>query len=255
MSTHGKLPRLTTPPVSAPWFDLGLSQARLGIKHRAIVTFDGPSGTGKTTTATVAAAESPIQFRYTKLRLGARTKEVAESLYLAVHTDRDLPARRSERALLEECTETLRVGNIGLFADEVHRIGLAGMFALANIWDTVLQEEGRAFPLFLAGANVEAAIKKAPELDTRIFLRASFAPLERDEIVPVVQAMDQRFAATPVKRLEQFDRLYAKGNLRRWNHFRDFANDNPALAGTEVSIDEVKEYLVRAGVRLKDGLK
>ncbi len=248
----GPLPHLDGPTVTTPMFDFGHSQAEFGIQLGGIVTFDGPAGTGKTTTATVTAAESKIRFVYTKLRHGARTKETAEALFAALHPHEALRDRTKERQLIADCTDALMAGNVGVIADEVHRIGLPGMLLLCSVWDDVKNQTGRGFPLFLVGCNVHSAIATVEELDTRILARANFHPLAVDDVLPVVQAMNTRCAATPESRLAQVDKLWARGNLRRWRTFMNITNIDPNKANEPVSVDEIKAFLIRQGQTLKN---
>lgn len=248
----GNLPLLDGPPVPTSMFDFGHGQAAYGIRFGAIVTFDGAAGTGKTTTATVAANQSPLRFVYTKLRHGARTKETAEALFAALHPHEPLPEKYAERRLINDCTEALKAGNVGVIADEVHRIGVPGMLLLSNIWDTVKNETGRGFPLFLVGCRVHTAISSVEELDTRVLARVPFHPLSVDEVVPTVQAIDSRCAATPADRLAQVDKLFAHGNLRLWRNFILMVNADPAKASAAVTVDEVKAFLLRQGQTLKN---
>lgn len=248
----GPLPYLDGPTVPTPLFDFGYSQAQFGIQLGGIVTFDGPAGTGKTTTSTVTAAESNIRFVYTKLRHGARTRETAEALFTALHPHEALGERSKERQLIQDSAEALMAGNVGVIADEVHRIGIPGMLLLSSVWDTVKNKNGRGFPLFLVGCNVHTAIATVEELDTRILARANFRPLALDDVLPVVQAMNTRCAATPLPRLAQVDKLWARGNLRRWRTFMQITNIDPNKANEPISVDEIKAFLIRQGQTLKN---
>jgi hypothetical protein len=248
----GTLPLLDGPAVRTPLFDFGRDQADFGVALGGIVTFDGPSGTGKTTTTTVAATESRIRFVYTKLRHGARTKETAEALFTALHPHESL-GRRKERELISDCADALMPGNVGVIADEVHRIGLPGMLLLCSVWDSVKNETGRGFPLFLVGCKVHSAIATVEELDTRVLTRANFHPLPTEDVLPVVQAMSDRCAATPVGRLEQVDKLWARGNLRKWRTFISLTSLDATKAEDPVTVEEIRAFLLRQGQTLKNG--
>ena len=248
----GSLPYLDGPAVSTPWFDLGSGQAINAIRLRGIATFSGDSGTGKTTTAVVAAERSPLRFVYTKLKNKAGTKDVAEALYRALHPHHDLKAATRERKMVNDCTATLMAGNTGVIADEVHRIGVPGMLLLSEIWDSVQQSTGVGFPLFLVGVDVNAAIASAPELSTRICARANFHPLAEQPLLDTLKSMNSRCAATPDARLLQFDRVWSKGNLRQWRKLMTFLTLNPQPDDAEISVAEIKGFLVNQGQTLKN---
>ena len=241
------LPKLDGEPVRTRWFDLGKSQAQVAIRLRGITTFDGPSGTGKTTTAVSLARESPMRFAYLQLRHRAGTNEVAEAIYQALHNGHRLGSRASKRHYIDESTDSLCSGRIGLIADEVHYIGVPGMILLAQMWESVRMYTGQGFPLFLIGSEVNGAISSAPELDTRVIARASFHFLEGDDLLAAINTMDSRCAATPDQRLLDIDKACCRGRLRLWRTFIRIVNLNPATAATEISRDEARAFLLTQG--------
>lgn len=245
----GRLPVQPFEPVSTPWFDIGKDQALMAVQDRAIATFSGMSGTGKTTTAVYLARTTPIRFVYMKLKHRAGTKDVATALFKALHPGQTLRGRVSESDYVDECTDTLLAGNIGVIADEVHYIGIPGMLLLAQIWESVNCYMGEGFPLFLVGAEVNEAVAIAPELATRVGPRATFYPLDGDDLLTALRALDPRCAATPDKRLEQVDRLFCHGLLRHWSDFIKVMNRNPAKAGDEITAAEIRGFLTSRGVR------
>jgi len=249
----GSLPILDGEPVSTPWYDLGRSQATTAVLLRGIATFSGKSGTGKTTTAVSQAQAAPMRFVYMQLRHRAGTRDVAQSLYESLHPQDDEGMTRTrEREFIRGCTDTLLAGNIGVVADEVHYIGVPGMILLAQIWESVRMATGKGFPLFLVGSKVNAAIASAPELDTRVAARANFYPLRSPDLLKAVKAMDARCQATPDDRLLQVDRLWGRGRLRYWRTFMATVNLDPAKAGREITVTEIKGFLVNQGRTLKE---
>ena len=248
-SVAGRLPVQNFEPVSTPWFDLGKDQALLAVQDKSIATFSGMSGTGKTTTAVYLARPTPTRFVYMKLKHRAGTKDVATALFKALHPGQRLAGRVNESDYIDECTDTLLEGNLGVIADEVHYIGVPGMLLLAQVWESIHCFTGQGFPLFLVGAEVNEAVAVAPELATRVGPRATFYPLDGDDLMGTLHAMDARCAATPNKRLEQVDRLFCKGLLRHWQEFIRAMNRNSASAGTEISASEAKAFLISRGVR------
>lgn len=241
------LPKLDGEPVSTRWFDLGRSQAQVAIRLRGITTFDGASGTGKTTTAVSLARESPMRFVYLQLRHRAGTNEVAEAVYQALHNGHRLGTRASKRHYIEESTDSLCSGRLGLIADEVHYIGVPGMILFAQMWESVRMYTGEGFPLFLIGSEVNAAISSAPELDTRVIARASFHFLEGEDLLAAINTMDSRCAATPDRRLLDVDKACCRGRLRLWRTFMRIVNLNPATAGTEITREEARAFLLTQG--------
>lgn len=247
----GGLPILDAAPVSTPWFDRGKVQAATAVKLGGIATFSGESGTGKTTTAVSHAKTSPMRFVYMQLRHRAGTRDVAEALHKALLPNQSRTPRMRERLFIEECADTLMTGNLGVIADEVHYIGVPGMILLAQIWESVRMTTGQGFPLFLVGSEVNGAIASAPELDTRVAARANFYPLHGQVLLDTVKAMDGRCAATPDERLKQVNKLWGRGYLRYWRTFVRTVNLDPSRAGTEITVEEVKGFLVNQGRTLK----
>lgn len=239
----GGLPRLTVSPVSTPCFDIGCDAATLACRMRSIMTFSGPSGTGKTTTAVAAAKNLPMRFVYVKLRHRAGTKEVATAIHAALHPGQPLRGRVRESDYVDSCEDALSLGTIGIIADEVHYIGVPGLIMLAQLWQSVQDSTGTGFPMLLVGSGVHAAAGAAPELATRLTGGVDFGPLEGEELLDVLGRIDERCAATNPKLLQKVNKVYARGLLRFWSTFIKMMNMDPTHAGQPITPDEIRGFL------------
>ena len=249
-ATIGALPKLTIQPVSTPSFDTGCYTATMAYRMRSIVTFNGPSGTGKTTTAVSAVKDLPMRFVYVKLRHRAGTKEVATAIYAAMHPGQPLRGRVREGDYIDACVDTLSLGTIGVIADEVHYAGVPGLIMLAQLWESVHNLTGSGFPMLLVGSDVNAAAGAAPELATRLTGGVNFGPLEDDDLIEVLNAIDERCAATNPKLLRKVNKVYARGLLRYWANFIKVMNMDPATAGQPITPDEIRGFLAMQGTSL-----
>lgn len=246
-SRNGALPRLTVTPVSTPFFDVGTYAATLAYRMRAIVTFNGPSGTGKTTTAVAAAQDLPMRFVYVKLRHKAGTKEVATSIHNALHPGQPLKGRVREADYVDSCVDTLSMGTIGVVADEVHYAGVPGLILLAQLWESVHNFTGSGFPMLLVGSDVDAAASAAPELQTRLAGSVDFGPLEDEELFEVLARIDERCAATDPSLLNKVNQVYARGLLRFWMNFVKMMNQHESKTGTPITPGEIRAFLAMQG--------
>lgn len=117
-----------------------------------ITCFDGPAGTGKTTACSYAAAESRRTWRYCILPLRTNPKNLTAKVYEAVF---QRSARGTERQMTNMLVDRLCEGGIGLIADEIHHVGLAGAQQLRYLWDQAARQSA-PFPMLLVGATYGA---------------------------------------------------------------------------------------------------
>lgn len=246
----GALPRLPVTPVSTTCFDTGCYTATMAYRMRSIVTFNGPSGTGKTVTAVSAVKDLPMRFIYVKLRHRAGTKEVATAIHAVLHPTDRLGVRVREADYIDACVDALSMGTIGIIADEVHYIGVPGLIMLAQLWESVQNETGTGFPMLLVGSDVNAAASAAPELATRLTGSVNFGPLEDEELLDVLATIDERCAATKPTLLRKVNKVYARGLLRYWSTFIKVMNMDPAQSGKPISPDEIRGFLAMQGTGL-----
>lgn len=158
----GRLPRLPVTPVSTPCFDTGCYVATMAYRTKSIVTFNGPSGTGKTITAVSAVKDLPMRFIYAKLRHRAGTKEVATAIHAALHPDQRLIGRVREADYIDSCVDALSLGTIGIIADEVHYVGVPGLIMLAQLWESVQKPNRKRIPHVARWLRRERCSKRGP---------------------------------------------------------------------------------------------
>lgn len=195
-----------------------LRRARLAFRimdsENDISCFDGPAGTGKTTAASVAAAQSNRAWRYCTLPLRGNPREITATIYEAV-TGR--AARGTEREMRAALIERLSDGTIGIIADEVHHVGLPGAQQLRHLWDAcgVL---GRPFPLLLVGCGVRVELARAEEVRTRVARWVDFDLVtEPEDVVALATALHPRLAATSEKVLVGINERVARRSIRTWS--------------------------------------
>lgn len=189
-----------------------------------ISCFDGPAGTGKTTAASVAAAQSSRTWRYCTLPLRGIPREITATIYEAV-TSR--AARGTEREMRAALIDRLSDGTIGIIADEVHHVGLPGAQQLRHLWDgcNVL---GRPFPLLLVGCGVREELAKAEEVRTRIARWVDFDLItDPDDVTTLASALHPRFAATDPKILIGINERVARRSIRTWSQIAKHINYLP----------------------------
>lgn len=193
-----------------------------------ITCFDGPAGTGKTTAASVAAAQSSRTWVYCMLPLRGIPKEITATVYEAV-TGR--AARGTEREMRAAVVDRLSDGTMGLIADEVHHVGLPGAQQLRHVWDACSML-GRPFPLLLVGCGARIELARAEEVRTRVARWVDFDLItEPEDVVALAAALHPRLAATQEKILVGINDRVARRSVRTWSqiakHIKYLPTTNP----------------------------
>ncbi|MCF6733633.1 ATP-binding protein [Blastococcus sp. KM273129] len=196
--------------VNTPSLLEGIDTAATVLDTQAIGLFDGPVGTGKTTTAEWVASQQqaptinlvmpPRPAKLTALRkiVRALTGDVYDA---------------SGDALEDAAIDLLRDWNGLLIVDEVQTIGGQGISELRYIHDVTRE----SFGLLLVGNGVEAAIRTQPALDDRILVRAHFQRLTGEDLITVLHDLDPRLKRTAAGILARLDQRHCRGRLRDWS--------------------------------------
>lgn len=201
---------LVTPLIETEHFKTGVLIAGAACSGNEIVAFDGPPGTGKTTTVRHIANKLDRPFVIATMSDKPTPHELLRYIYRGV-TGKE----PGERARFNLQTETLRAikdwGGV-LLVDELQRTAANSLMELTWLYE----ESFHAFGLVVAGSGVLTAVKQHPQLATRILGKWEFKPLTGEALISTVTALDPRFAATLKGCINRHDRNFCRGNLRDW---------------------------------------
>lgn len=195
--------------IDTPFLVEGVETAYTVLRTQAIGLFDGPLGTGKTTTAEWVASQ--LDAPTVNLTMPPRPLKLAalRKIVWALSGDE---FGGSGDALENAAVKLLRDWNGLLIVDEVQTIGGQGISELRYIHDVTRE----SFGLLLVGNGVEAAIRTQPALDDRILVRARFQRLTGDDLTTVLHNLDPRLQRTPAGILTRIDQRHCRGKLRGW---------------------------------------
>ena len=213
LSQSGSLPPLPTNVGTTLTLQRATTAFKIMDELQDITCFDGPAGTGKTTACAYAAAQSPRRWRYCILPLRANPRDLTATVYEAVF---QRPGRGTERQMTSTLIERLCEGNIGLIADEMHHVGLAGAQQLRYLWDGAVRL-GAPFPLLLVGCDVRRELDRAEEVRGRVARWVSFDLIaDPEDVRAIASAQHPRLAATDPKVIEKMNERVARRSIRAW---------------------------------------
>lgn len=235
--TAGQFPPL--PAEVAPiWVTRQAENAvRLTLKYRDITCFDGVTGTGKTTAATLAVTQiqqamdsgtDALRWVYCVPPQRANPKAMMSAVYEAVlHR----PAPGTERTITDVLIDRLAEGDIGLVVDEVHHVGVIGMQQLRHLWDRTALI-GKPVPLLMVGVNVYPSLDRAREVRNRVARWVQFHNISdtSDDLATFVHVLHPRLAVTPTKVIESINAKVTQGGLRDWFQFAKHIDELPSTS-------------------------
>lgn len=209
-TTRRRLSGMPEHVVSTPFMVEGIDTASTVLNTRAIGLFDGPVGTGKTTTAEWVASQ--LQVPTINLTMPPRPLKLT-ALRKIVRALSGDEYGASGDALEDAAVNLLRDWDGLLIVDEVQTIGGQGISELRYIHDVTRE----SFGLLLVGNGVEAAIRTQPALDDRVLVRARFQRLTGDDLTTVLHELDPRLKRTAAGILTRVDQRHCRGKLRGWS--------------------------------------
>jgi replication-associated recombination protein RarA len=187
------------------------------LEKNSIGLFDGPPGTGKTTTAEWIAGEAdrPVAF----VTMPARPSPLDILRLIILEVSGVAPSARDTKFDMEQTllNDLLPGWNGLLIVDEVQNLATEAIEELRFLHDRMR----RSFAVILVGYRAEEKITSQPALSSRVSNRVHFRALVGDELMECVRHLDPRFAASPVAILRHIDDRCARGNLRIWTHLAE----------------------------------
>jgi hypothetical protein len=170
------------------------------------------------------------------LPLKAHPRQLIATVFEAVF---HRPGSGSERNMTAALIERLCEQNIGLIADEVHHVGLAGAQQLRYLWDQAARF-ATPFPLLLVGCNVDEQLSKAEEVRGRIARWVHFHTLEDpQDLIAIAAALHPRLAATSEVMLDKINRTHARRSIRAWQQIAKHIDLLPSTASGAKKVEPV----------------
>jgi hypothetical protein len=208
--TRRRLSGMPDTVVETPFLLEGIDTASTILETQAIGLFDGPVGTGKTTTAEWVASQQ--QAPTINLVMPPRPLKLTALRKIVRALSGDNYGSSGD-ALEDAAIELLKDWGGLLIVDEVQTIGGQGISELRYIHDVTRE----SFGLLLVGNGVEAAIRTQPALDDRVLVRARFQRLTGDDLLTVLHDLDPRLKRTATGILGRLDQRHCRGRLRDWS--------------------------------------
>lgn len=202
---------LETDLADTPFFHDGVLKARAVMNTNGILAIDGVPGTGKTTCARYVAQTCQRPAALIRMSHRPAPLEVLRRSYQSI-TGLP-PGKRDTRFHMQNDLRDLLLDWGGvLIVDELQHSEANAMQELTWLYE----ETNHAFGLVVVGTDVTTAVKKYPQLATRIMGEHTFYPLRGRDLIAAVRELDPRFAEASTSILADHDQASCAGLLRRW---------------------------------------
>jgi DNA transposition AAA+ family ATPase len=192
----------------------GLKEIRLAIQHLrgngGIVAIDGRPGVGKTFATRFVLSGLDLRVCWADMPDTTKGKEASARIFSAV-TGKRPRIQMTEYQLTEETVDVLDGLRAVIVIDEAQNLNVNALRQIRYLHD---RPTTRAL-LILIGSDVLTAIRRVPELDSRVARRVHVKELRGEQIGDVVTQLHPILEATTTVTLNELAR-YAKGNLRQW---------------------------------------
>lgn len=198
-------------------FTLAQTAATIAVKRLSTVAFIGDAGTGKTHALEQFRASCPIPVITVTAQANPTRKELYEEILAATGTS---CGQLSARELRRECQELLEQHPRVLAIDECQHLPYLWHQQLRGLHDAPETQ----FALILSGGRSTArALKRDPQLWTRLQMRVDFRELTGAELVRTLSAFHPMLARTDEQVLLDLDAADCHGNFRNWSEIVDLA--------------------------------
>lgn len=189
--------------------------APTAIENKRIVCVSGSAGCGKTVALDVLANDLTLRNagRVVPVELlhSATDKQVISSLVTAV-TGAPVLTRISAGDLSIFLRHLLAAERIILMIDEAQHASNRALEVVRQVHEDPTSRSG----LVLAGLGLIERLAKQPTLDSRVGLRVKFAPVDDQQLIPLVQALHPLLRTLSAERIYQINDKFADGSLRHW---------------------------------------
>lgn len=192
----------------------------LALDMQGLVVLDGPSGTGKTSTAVWLARQNPgWRWAYLQVPHSVKFHDVPGHVQEAITGQ---PANGKVRDVQRENVRLMQENHVAFIADEVQHAGIRGLQALRYLADLTGMGATGGAPILLVGHGSLNAVSAAPEMLDRLVGATEFTLLQGAELLKFVHRLHPRLAVTDDQVIAQLDDLCAgNGSLRSWHTIAD----------------------------------
>lgn len=202
---------LTGQPATTPSFVAAHVKMRAVASNRSIMAIDGEPGTGKTTCAVYTADVEHVPAAVVTMTDRPAPLDVLRYTYAAITGSRAPKATHYE--LGNEVRDLLAGWGGILVVDELQNCRENAMQELVWLHETT---QG-AFTLVVVGSGVHAALRRYPQLRSRVMAFATFERLVGADMIRAARKLHPTgFADTDDQVLHQHDAVFCRGLMRDW---------------------------------------
>lgn len=152
---------LSTPLVRPPAFREGTTLGAVVLTRNEIIVFDGPAGTGKTTTARYVANRCKRPCAVVTIPQTNTPTTLLRLIHVAVTGAEHLG---SEYDMTNDLIRVLAAWGGVLVIDEMHLCGMKGLHTIVHLYEATL----RAFAVVMVGSGVKSVVDAYDNLSTRV---------------------------------------------------------------------------------------
>lgn len=198
-------------PANTPSFASAHVKMRAVAAKRSIMAIDGEPGTGKTTCAVYTADVEHVPAAVVTMTDRHAPLDVLRYTYSGI-TGATAP-KATHYELGNEVRGLLAGWGGVLVVDELQNCKENAMQELVWLHETT---QG-AFTLVVVGSGVHAALRRHPQLRSRVMAFATFERLAGDDVVKAARKLHpDGFAGTDDRLLHQHDAVFCRGLMRDW---------------------------------------
>jgi DNA transposition AAA+ family ATPase len=202
---------LPTPLVETSSVLRSRRRAEFAAERQRLVSFSGPSGAGKTTSADDVAEwlSQNGQLHVVQLTIPVRPAPREVSVRLCQAITGSCP-KMSSYDLADHVVNLLGKDKYFVILDEAQHLSFPGMEQVKYLW-----ERSRFGGLLVGDTDLRKVLAKSPQLQSRVALGTEFELLTGDALHEVVRTFHPALATAPRAALTRLERARG-GNLRNW---------------------------------------